>query len=93
MASRCAVHLHRSATHLRWLHLIVLVLVRLKYDLEEETNYGGEKVNDSLSVTRDVVNSLNTKYAEVVEQQKHSTKSVVNLKNTSKSLKKGQRGS
>ena len=46
---------------------------RLKNDLEGEVN-NSEKLNIALSVSKALVNNLNTKYAEAVEKVNHSAK-------------------
>ena len=62
---------------------------RLKNDLEGEVN-NSEKLNIALSVSKSLVNSLNTKYAEAVEQVNRSAKTFVNLDKASKALKKAK---
>ena len=54
---------------------------RLKNDLEGEVN-NSEKLNNALSVSKALVNNLNTKYVEAVEQVNHSAKTFVNLDKT-----------
>ena len=63
---------------------------RLKNDLEWEVN-NSEKLNNALSVSKALVNNLNTKYVEAVEQLNNSAKTFVNLDKTSKALKKLKR--
>ena len=62
---------------------------RLKNDLEGEVN-NSEKLNIALSVSKALVNNLNTKYAEAVEKVNLSAKISVNLDTTSKALKKAK---
>jgi chromosome segregation ATPase len=62
---------------------------RLKNDLEGEVN-NSEKLNNALSVSKALVNNLNTKYAEAVERVNHNAKTFVNLDKASKALKKAK---
>ena len=57
----------------------------LKSDLEGEVN-NGEQLKNSLCVSKALVNTLNIKYAEVVEQLKQSAKTVEDHDNIAKAL-------
>ena len=61
----------------------------LKSDLEGEVN-NGEQLKNSLCVSKALVNTLNIKYAEVVEQLKQSAKTVEDHDNIAKALKKAK---
>jgi hypothetical protein len=60
---------------------------KLKSDLEGEV-INGEKLNNSLCVSKAMVNTLNIKYAEVAEQLKQNAKTVENHDSNAKALKK-----
>ena len=61
----------------------------LKSDLEGEV-INGEKLNNSLCVSKALVNTLNIKYAEVAEQLKQNAKTVENHESNAKALKKAK---
>jgi DNA repair ATPase RecN len=62
---------------------------RLKNDLEGEVNNSG-KLNNTISVSKALVNNLNKRYAEADEQVNHSAKTFANLDKTSKARKKAK---
>jgi hypothetical protein len=62
---------------------------RLRNDLEGEVN-NNEKFSNALSVSKALVNNLNTKYAEAIEQVNKSANTFVNLDKTSKALKEAK---
>ena len=61
----------------------------LKSDLEGEV-INGEKLNNSLCVSKALVNTLNIKYAEVAEQLKQNAKTVENHDSNAKANKKAK---
>ena len=61
----------------------------MRNDLEGEVN-NNEKLSNALSVSKALVNNLNTKYAEAIEQVNKSAKTFVNLDKTSKALKEAK---
>jgi hypothetical protein len=61
----------------------------LKSDLEGEVN-NGEQLKNSLCVSKALVNTLNIKYAEFIEQLKQSAKTVEDHDNIAKALKKAK---
>jgi hypothetical protein len=62
----------------------------LRNDLEGEVN-NNEKLSNALSVSKALINNLNTKYAEAIEQVNKSAKTFVNLYKLPKLLKKPKR--
>ena len=62
---------------------------RLRNDLEGEVT-NNEKLNNSLNVSKALVNNLNTKHVEAIEQANKSAKTFVNLDKTSKALKEAK---
>ena len=64
---------------------------RLRNDLDGEVS-SNEKLNIALNVSKSLVDNLNTKYAEAVEQVNKSAKTFVDHDKTNKALK-SQRGS
>jgi hypothetical protein len=62
---------------------------RMRNDLEGEVT-NNEKLNNSLTVSKALVNNLNTKHVEAIEQANKSAKSFVNLDKTSKALKEAK---
>ena len=62
---------------------------RLRNDLEGEVT-NNEKLNNSLTVSKALVNNLNTKHVEAIEQANKSAKTFVNLDKTSKALKEAK---
>ena len=61
----------------------------LRNDLEGEVN-NNEKLSNALSVSKALVNNLNTKYARAIEQVNKSAKTFVDLDKTSKALKEAK---
>jgi hypothetical protein len=59
----------------------------LKSDLESEV-INGEKLKNSLCVSKAPVNTLNVKYVEVAEQLKQNAKTVEDHESNAKALKK-----
>ena len=62
---------------------------RLRSDLESEVN-NNEKLNNALTVSKALVNNLNTKYADAIEQVNKNAKISVDHDKTSKALKKAK---
>jgi hypothetical protein len=62
---------------------------RMRNDLEGEVT-NNEKLNNSLTVSKALVNNLNTKHVEAIEQANKSAKTFVNLDKTSKALKEAK---
>ena len=62
---------------------------RLKSDLEEKVN-NNENLNKALVVSKNLVESVNTKYAEAIEQVNKSAKTFLDHDKTSKALKKAK---
>ena len=63
---------------------------RLRNDLEGEVS-SNEKLNIALNVSKSLVDNLNTKYAEAVEQVNKSAKTFVDHDKTKQALKKPKR--
>ena len=61
----------------------------LKSDLEEEV-LNNEKLNTALTVSKSLVDSLNTKYSEAMDQVTKSAKTFAELDKTSQALKKAE---
>ena len=66
-----------------------LKMSRLKSDLEGEVNTN-ENLNKVLVVSKNLVESINTKYAEAIKQVNKSAKTFVDHDKTSKALKKAK---
>ena len=62
----------------------------LKSDLEEEV-LNNEKLNTALAVSKSLVDSLNTKYSEAMDQATKSAKTFAEHDKTSEALKKPKR--
>ena len=62
---------------------------RLRSDLESEVN-NNEKLNNALTVSKALVDNLNTKYADAIEQVNKNAKISVDHDKTSKALKKAK---
>ena len=62
---------------------------RLRNDLEGEVS-SNEKLNIALNVSKSLVDNLNTKYAEAVEQVNKSAKTFVDHDKTKQALKKAK---
>ena len=62
---------------------------RLRTDLESEVS-SNEKLNIALNVSKSLVDNLNTKYAEAIEQVNKSAKTFVDHDTTKKALKKAK---